>query len=265
MVAGAQGSEESRGDEMTMFSLEGRNAVVTGGSRGIGLHIAKALAAAGAQVLITGRNGDTVKQAVAQVGALAQGYAADVASEEEVAHLVAHAEAALGPVDILVNNAGVNPYYKRTEHTTLDEWQHIIDVNLTGVFLCTRGFGQKMLERASGSVINITSVAAHTGLARSGAYCAAKAGAEAFAKSLAKDWAAKGVRVNNVAPGYVHTDLTAGLSANDSLRAGVEGRTPMARLAEASEIAGAVVYLASDAASYVTGATIAVDGGWTAT
>lgn len=250
---------------MTAIDLSGKNVVVTGGSRGIGLEIARALLRAGANVLITGRSEDSVGKGLAELGGTAAGFAADVAREDDVARLVAQAEAVLGPVDALVNNAGVNPYYKRTEHTGLQEWQHIIDVNLTGVFLCTRGFGEKMLARGEGSIINITSVAAHTGLARSGAYCAAKAGVEAFSKSLAKDWAARGVRVNNVAPGYVKTDLTAGLSANDALRGMVEQRTPMGRLAEPSEMTGVVVFLASDAASYVAGATIAVDGGWTAT
>ncbi len=247
------------------MDLLGKSAVVTGGSRGIGLAIARALMDAGARVLITGRNRKTLDDAVAQLGDGATGFAADVSSEVEVQALADHATGLFGNVDILVNNAGINPWYKRTENTELSEWQQIIDVNLTGVFLCTRIFGGRMLERGQGAIVNITSVAAHTGLPRAAAYCAAKAGVEAMARSLAKDWAARGVRVNNVAPGYVATDLTAGLAANDKLRSSVEDRTPIGRFAAAEEMAGAVVYLASDAASYVTGATIAVDGGWTAT
>ncbi|KIC45973.1 hypothetical protein RA28_10035 [Ruegeria sp. ANG-S4] len=250
---------------MTVFDLSGRVSVVTGGGRGIGLEISRSLAAAGARVMITGRQAKTLDAAKADIEGDVFGFPADVSSEEDVRQLVEHTEATVGPVEILVNNAGVNPYYKRTEHTTLDEWRHIIDVNLNGVFLCTREFGSKMLERQKGSIVNVTSVAAHTGLSRTGAYCAAKAGVEGLAKSLAQDWASKNVRVNNVAPGYVKTDLTAGLSANDALRTKIETRTPMGRLGDSDEISGAVVYLASDAAKYVTGATIAVDGGWIAT
>ena len=245
--------------------LQGKTAVVTGGSRGIGLAIARAMLDAGAKVMITGRSQDSIDTALAGLGTGSFGHASDVSKEADVAQLCAHATDVLGGVDILVNNAGINPYYKRTEHTELTEWQHIIDVNLTGVFLCTRAFGQQMLERGKGSIINITSVAAHSGLTRGAAYCAAKAGVEAMSKSLTLDWSARGVRVNNVAPGYVKTDLTAGLAANDTLRRTIETRTPMARLADPSEMAGAVVYLASDAASYVSGTTIAVDGGWIAT
>lgn len=247
------------------MNLQGKTAVVTGGSRGIGLATAKALLAAGAKVLITGRKQETLDQAVTELGNGASGFASDASKEAEVQALADHAQSLFGAVDILVNNAGINPYFKRTEHTELAEWQHIIDVNLTGVFLCTRAFGQAMLERKGGSIINITSVAAHTGLTRGAAYCAAKAGVEAMAKSLTKDWAARGVRINNVAPGYVKTDLTAGLAANDALRQTIEARTPMGRLADPAEMTGAVVFLASDAASYMSGATLAVDGGWIAT
>jgi gluconate 5-dehydrogenase len=246
-------------------ALDGKTAVVTGGSRGIGLAIARAMTRAGAKVLIASRSPDSVGHAVSELGGETCGFAADVSQEADVAALAKSALAQLGRVDILVNNAGINPYFKRTEHTPLSEWQHIIDVNLTGVFLCTQAFGRAMLEQGSGSIVNITSVAAHTGLTRGAAYCAAKAGVEAMAKSLTKDWAVRGVRVNNIAPGYVKTDLTEGLAANDALRGGIEARTPMGRLAEPHEMAGAAVFLASDAASYISGATIAVDGGWIAT
>jgi len=245
--------------------LTGKTAVVTGGSRGIGLAIARAMVDAGAKVMIASRSAESVDRAVKDLGGATCGFAADVSKEADVTALAKAASEQLGRVDILVNNAGINPYYNRTEHTPLAEWQHIIDVNLTGVFLCTQAFGQTMLGQGKGSIVNVTSVAAHSGLTRGAAYCAAKAGVEAMAKSLTKDWAVRGVRVNNIAPGYVKTDLTEGLAANDTLRAIIETRTPMARLAEPHEMAGAVVFLASDAASYISGATIAVDGGWLAT
>jgi len=217
--------------------LNGKTAVVTGGSRGIGWAIARALLDAGAKVIITGRNQETLGKAAAELGVCASAFASDASNEADVQALTDHAESLFGGVDILVNNAGINPYSKRAKHTELAEWQHIIDVNLTGVFLCTRG----------------------------AAYYAAKAGVEAMAKSLTLDWAARGVRVNNVAPGYVKTNLTAGIATNDTLRTAIEARTPMARLAEPREMAGAVVFLASDAASYMSGATLAVVGGWIAT
>lgn len=250
---------------MGPVTLKGKTAVITGGSRGIGLAIARGMLDAGARVMIASRSQDSVDAAVDKLGAGACGFAADVSKETDVAALAEAAIGELGAVDILVNNAGINPYYKRSEHTELAEWQHIIDVNLTGVFLCTRAIGQGMLERGKGAIVNITSVAAHQGLTRGAAYCAAKAGVEAMSKSLTQDWAVRGVRVNNVAPGYVKTDLTAGLAANDALRSEIEDRTPMARLATPEEMVGAVVFLASDAASYVSGATIAVDGGRIAT
>ena len=245
--------------------LQGKHGVITGGSRGIGLAIARAFLDAGAKVMIAGRNGEAVDKAVHELGAGAAGFTCDISNEDDVAALGARAATQFPQIDILVNNAGINPYFKRSEHTSTDEWRQIIEVNLTGVFLCTRLFGQMMLARGAGSIINITSVAAHKGLMRGAAYCAAKAGVEAMARSLTMDWAGQGVRINNVAPGYVKTDLTAGITANDALRGPIETRTPMGRLADPPEVAGAVVYLASDAASYVSGTTIAVDGGWIAT
>ncbi len=247
------------------IDLKNKTAVITGASRGIGLEIAQAFIEAGAKVIITGRNQNSINTALSKLGEMAYGYSADISKEDEVKNLVKYTESNFNQIDVLVNNAGINPYYKYTENTELSEWSNIIDVNLTGVFLCIREFGKKMLEQKSGSIINITSVAAHTGLSRSGAYCAAKAGVEALTKSLAKDWASQGVRVNNVAPGYVKTDLTAGLADNEKLRSMVENRTPMGRFADTTEMAGAVIFLGSDAASYVTGSTLAVDGGWIAT
>jgi len=245
--------------------LNGKNAVVTGGSSGIGLAIAHSLIEAGAKVMITGRNEERLNEAVAELGDSAFGLAMDVSKEADVEALLQTAQAQLGPIEVLVNNAGISPWFTRSEKVKHSEWQAIIDVNLTGVFLCTRIFGSEMLERGKGSIINITSVGAHAGLSRQVAYCAAKAGVEGMTRSLTKDWAARGVRINNVAPGYVRTKMTAGFVDNESMRADLLQSTPMDRLGEGAEIAGAVVYLASDAASYVCGATIAVDGGWVAT
>lgn len=246
------------------FDLTGRCAVVTGGGRGIGKAIATMLADQGAQVVITGRNGQPLQAAARDIGPKVSAVTADITKEDDVLSLAATVLEAHGGAQILVNNAGANPYYRRSEDTTAEQWADVIDVNLTGTFYCLREFGRQMLAAGGGSMINITSIAAHAGLSRSAAYCAAKAGVEAMTRSLAVDWAEGGVRVNNVAPGYVATDLTAGMLENDSLADGLTARTPLGRVASAEEMAGAVAFLASDAASYMTGQTITVDGGWCA-
>lgn len=246
------------------FDLTGKTAVVTGGGRGIGLGIARQLAASGARVLIAGRSAKTLEEAASEIGSGTEHHPVDVSDEQSVLALRDAAMRKLGFVDVLVNNAGINPYFKRTEATSLEEWSHLIGVNLTGTFLCIRHFVPGMLERGRGSIINITSIAEASGLRRSAAYCAAKGGVAAMTRSMAHDWARSGVRVNCVAPGYVSTDLTEGLEGNEGLAGGVYARTPLGRFAMPHEMSGAVVFLASDASSYVTGGTVYVDGGWTA-
>lgn len=244
--------------------LRGQTVVVTGGSRGLGHAIAKAFALAGATVAITGRSSDAVQKAAASLGDNVHGFACDVADEASHRAFAQQVIDSHGPVDVLVNNAGINPWYRRAEDTSLDEWRSIIDVNLTGVFLGCQLFGRHMLERASGSIINISSVAAKTGLTRTAAYCAAKGGLEALTRSLAVEWATRGVRVNAVGPGYFETDLTAGLRDNKGIAGPVLGRTPMGRYGKPDELAGACLFLASPQASYITGQSLMVDGGWTA-
>lgn len=246
--------------------LSGRVAVVTGGGRGIGLGIARGLAAHGALVVVCGRDPATLEAAVAAIdaeGGRAEARTADMADEEQVKALAATVLARHGRVDALVNNAGVNPYFKPSEHTPLAEWSHLIAVNLTGVFLGCREFGRAMLEAGRGSIVNVTSVAARVGLARGAAYCAAKGGVEAMTRSLALDWAPKGVRVNCLAPGYVETDLTAGMRANEGLSAALMAKTPLGRFGTAGDMAGAALFLASDASLWMTGQSLVVDGGWT--
>ena len=250
----------------SMFDLAGRVCVVTGGGRGIGKSIATALALNGGKVVITGRTEDTLKQATADIrakGGDADYVVADMREEEAVVRLAANVAERFGPVHVLVNNAGVNAIYKGAEKTTLDEWNTIIGTNLTGVFLACREFGRQMLEAGRGSIINISSIGGRTGLGKTAAYCASKGGVELLSKSMALDWAQKGVRVNCVAPAYVETDLTSGLAEHPVLGPRIVGRTPMGRLGNTDEVSGAVVFLASDAASYITGESIAVDGGWT--
>ncbi len=245
------------------FDFAGQVVVVTGGGRGLGRAIAEGFARAGAKVAIAGR-GAGIEQAAAEMGPAVRGYVCDVANEEAYTEFARKVADELGPADVLVNNAGVNPWYKRPENTPLAQWQEIIGVNLTGVFLGCKLFGTQMLARGSGSIINISSVAARSGLPRTAAYCAAKGGLEALTRSLAVDWAEKGVRVNSVGPGYFETDLTSGLRGNDNLSSMVLAHTPMRRFGRPEELVGICLYLASSAASYVTGQSMMVDGGWTA-
>jgi NAD(P)-dependent dehydrogenase (short-subunit alcohol dehydrogenase family) len=246
-----------------LFSLEGKVAVVTGGGRGLGRAMAHALAAHGARVVIAGRNAETLEQAAAAMsaeGLRVEGEVCDVSDEAAVERLASR----VGRPDILINNAGVNPFYRSAEKVTTDEWRQVLDVNLTGVFLACRAFGRLMLEQGGGAIVNVTSIAGHVGLERSAAYCAAKGGVELLSKSLALDWAKRGVRVNCLAPGYIETDLTAGLRDNPTLAERITSKTPMGRFGAPDDLAGAVVFLASDASRYVTGQTLLVDGGWTA-
>jgi NAD(P)-dependent dehydrogenase (short-subunit alcohol dehydrogenase family) len=245
------------------FDLTGKVAVVTGAGRGIGRAIAEALAAAGASVVLAGRTRATLEAAAVGIG-YSLVHVADVAREADVVALRDTALARFGRIDVLVNNAGVNPIWRGIEKVSLADWQAIVDVNLTGVFLCCKHLGGAMAERGAGAIINVSSIAGHVGLARSVPYCATKGGVEMLSKALALDWAQRGVRVNCLAPGYVDTDLTAGLLHHPTLSKPFLDHTPMGRFGAPRDIAGAAVFLASDAAAYMTGQSLVVDGGWTA-
>lgn len=245
----------------------GELAVITGGGRGLGRALAEAFAAAGATIAIIGRNPDALADtvsAIAAAGGKAFAFAADVGEPEQMIDVAERIRRELGTPDILINNAGINPWYRRAEKTPLSEFQQVMDVNLVAAFHCCLLFGRMMLEQDKGSIISISSVAGHVGLARSVAYNASKGGLEMMSKSLAIDWADRGVRVNTVAPGYFESDLTAGLQANEGLHQKIVERTPMQRFARQDEIVGACLFLASPAASYMTGQSIRVDGGYTA-
>lgn len=246
------------------FDLSGKVAVVTGGGRGLGRAIARGLGQAGARVVLAGRTAATLEAVAAELGPDSLVHVGDVAVEADVVALRDAALGRFGRVDVLVNNAGVNPIYKGVETTSLDEWQHILGVNLTGAFLCCKYLGGAMAKAGSGSVITVSSVAGHAGLRRSVPYCATKGGVELMTKALALDWANKGVRVNCIAPGYFETDLTAGMIANETLSARLLGQTPMGRFGRDDDLVGAAVFLASDASAYVTGQSLVVDGGYLA-
>lgn len=243
--------------------LRDRVAVVTGSTRGIGRAIAERFAREGARVVVNSRSATEAEQAAGAIGRGALGLAGDVATEEGCRALIEGALAAAGRLDVLVNNAGTSIVH-RAEELPLADWRHVLDLNLTGAFICAQLAGREMLRRGSGCVVNIGSVAAFTSTPGRVAYCASKAGMMMMTKVMAAEWAPT-VRVNAVLPGFVETDLVSSLEAEGSLDlSAIRRRTPFGRLGRTEEIAAAAVFLASEEASYVTGGLLAVDGGWLA-
>lgn len=243
-----------------LFSLEGKTAVVTGGSRGIGYAIAKAFVGAGARVIITARGEEALKTAAAALGPNALGKQCDNADVAAIGRLMEEAWQ-LGPVDILVNNAGISPYYKRAEQVSVEEWDEVVDVNLRGLYFSCVELARRLFACGRGaSIINISSVGGIAPLERLGVYSATKAAIHQLTRALALEWAGRGVRVNAVAPGWVETDFTNDLFASrhgERLLAEI----PMGRLATPHDVVGAALYLASDASAYATGSIVVVDGG----
>ena len=241
------------------MELQGQVALVTGGSRGIGLAIAEELASAGAKVAVVARDGARAEAAAAGLpGEGHRGYGCDVASSEAVNELVKRVEAELGSLDVLVNNAGV------TRDNLLmrlkdEDWDAVMDTNLRGAFHLVRAASRGMMKRRHGRVINITSVVGIMGNAGQANYAASKAGLIGFTKSVARELAGRGVLVNAVAPGYIETDMTAELpqAARDALM----GQIALGRLGTPKDIAPAVRFLAGPGASYITGQVLVVDGG----
>ena len=263
LVAGA--AHRAAGPELVSeFDLSGRVCVVTGGGRGIGRAIAEGLARHGATLVLSGRTEATLTEAATAIGERAGVHVADVAREADVLALRDAVLARHGRLDVLVNNAGINPIFRGIDRISLADWQSIIDINLTGTFLCCKHLGEAMVAQGRGSIINISSVAGHVGLLRSVPYCASKGGVEMMTRALALDWAKRGVRVNTLAPGWVDTDLTHGLLEHDVHGRRLLDHTPMGRFATAGDMVGAAVFLASDASAYMTGQSLLIDGGWTA-
>ncbi len=251
------------------LDLRGKVALVTGGSYGLGVLWAEALADAGADIALTARSADLLEAnaaALRERGVKATAHAGDVTVIDDVRRVVADAIAAHGHIDILVNNAGVSdPTGKASENVDIDEFRHHIDVDLVGVFAFAQTVGRHMLERGQGSIINISSM---LGMGASEytnpAYHASKAGVINLTKQLAVEWADRGVRVNAIAPGYFMSEMIRQALELTGMKDWIEGRTPMRRLGHSDELRGPVVFLASDASSYITGATLAVDGGTSA-
>ncbi len=246
------------------FSLSETVALVTGASRGIGEAIAVALGRAGADVVPVARSTDALEDTADRIrsaGGEAVPVPADVTDDDEVAAAFDTAEAELGPVDRLVNNAGINPYFGNTGDLDVETWEEIFAVNATGTFRCTRAFGRRVRDRdGTGAVVNVGSVGSLRGLPYQAPYTASKHAVAGLTRSLAVEWAPE-IRVNALAPGYVKTDLTAGVRENESIRADLLEDIPQDRFADPDEIAGPARYLLSDAAAYVTGEVHVADGG----
>ena len=249
-----------------MFDLSGKVAIVTGGNGGIGLGIAKGLAESGASIVVAARNETKTNDAVGLLrksGAEALGLAADVADEASVSAAVATTIDRFGSIDILVNNAGIS-VRKPPQDYTVEEWDRVVGVNLTGSFLCSREVYPHMAREGGGKIINIGSMTSIFGSDWVAPYSASKGGVVQLTKSLAVAWAKDNIQVNAILPGWIRTDLTSPIKTQYPERyAFITSRIPHGRWAEPEELAGTAIFLASAASDYVTGVSLPVDGGYT--
>ena len=243
------------------FDLKGQAALITGGGTGLGLGMARCLVKAGAKVVLVGRREPELKKACEALGADAQALPADITRVAEAPALIDKAESMGGPLSVLINNAGVHLKKYATE-TADTEFASVLETHVFGAFALTREVGKRMLERRSGSVIFIASMASLMGVPQIVAYSAAKSAYIGMVRALATEWGPGGVRVNAIAPGWIASDmLDKALSGDPARRTTILGRTPMGKFGEPDDIGWAAVYLASPAARFVTGVVLPVDGG----
>lgn len=241
-----------------MFDLSGKTALITGATGGIGGEIAKALHAQGAVVAISGRNQEKLDALAAELGSNTHAIIADLSNSDGIAQLIKDAEDAMGQIDILVNNAGLTRD-NLSMRMKDEEWDEVIDVNLTAPFKLAKACQRGMMKRRNGRIINISSVVGTTGNPGQCNYVASKAGLMGWTKAMGMEVASRGITVNCVAPGFIATAMTEALT--DDQKAKINATIPMSRMGAPHEIASAVVYLASDEAAYMTGATLHVNGG----
>jgi 3-oxoacyl-[acyl-carrier protein] reductase len=243
---------------MVEIDLTGKVALVTGGTRGIGRAIAKQLHAAGAKVAITGRDAERAKAAAVELGPDTAGFGCEMTDGAQVEAAVAGTEATLGPVDILVNNAGLTRDQIVLRMSEAD-WDTVLDANLKGAFVAIRSVLKGMMKRKGGRIVNVSSIVGITGNKGQANYAASKAGLIALTKSVAREYASRNILVNCVAPGFIETDMTDALPVE--ARTSLLQQIALARLGRPEDIAGAVLFLVSDLAGYVTGQVVVVDGG----
>lgn len=247
---------------LEIFSLQGQVALFTGGGRGLGKAMVEGLAKAGADVAVVGRHAQAdVIEAIEATGRRGKFYEFDLANLDGIPDLVARVKADFGRIDILVNNAGVQSRHPAAEFPRKD-WNFVIDVNMNAVFILCQEAGKVMLAQGRGKIVNVTSLLAFQGGLTIPAYAASKGAVAQFSKTLANEWASKGININCIAPGYMDTEMNTALKADATRSRQIMERIPAGRWGKPEDMVGAVVYLASPASDYVNGATIVIDGGW---
>lgn len=249
-----------------LFSVEGQVVLVSGGSRGIGRALAAGFAARGAQVIITGRKAETLKQTAVEISTGAQPVrpmVCDVSEPDSIAALVDSVVAESGHIDTLLNVAGVNNR-KKVESFTPEEFDFILDINLRGLFLLSQAVGRRMIARRSGAIINIDSLNTYAPLKGVLPYAISKAGVSMMTRGMAAEWGEHGVRVNALAPGFILTDLTRKLWSDETMQKWGMANTPLKRLGEVDDLVGTAIFLASKASAFMTGQVLYVDGGFSA-
>lgn len=247
------------------LTLSGKVALVTGGSRGIGRAVAVGLAQAGANIIVASRKPEDLEKVVEEVGLLGRKAVAiptNIGKMDEVNNLVNKARDAFGKIDLLVNNAATNPNMEQLLDATERTWDAVMNLNLKGLFFLAQGVARIMKEQGGGNIVNVASIAALSP-SMLPIYGISKAGVIMATKAMAKEWAKYNIRVNAIAPGLTRTQFSAPLINNPQILKSLMSKTPIARVAEPEEMVGTIIYLASDAASYVTGQVIAIDGGVT--
>jgi len=250
-----------------MGKLDGKVAIVTGGSRGIGRSIAEGFALAGAKVVVTSRKLEACEQVAAEIratGGVASAHACHIGDPAAIGATLSAIDGLHGRIDILVNNAATNPYYGPAIDMDPAAWQKTLDVNIGGYFWTSVGAARRMLHQGRGAIVNVASVNAFRPMDGQTCYSLTKAAIVNMTQGLAREWAKHGIRVNALVPGIVETRFAAAIHEDPQRRATLERLVPMGRIAQPEEMAGAVVYLVSDAASYTTGSCLTADGGWLA-
>ncbi|MGI6739533.1 MAG: SDR family oxidoreductase [Christensenellales bacterium] len=250
----------------SLFSVAGKIVFVTGSGRGIGLAIAKGYIAAGAKVVLNNTRSDVLEELVAHLrsqGGDVYGYSFDVSNEQEVLRYIDKIEQEVGPIDVLFNNAGIQ---RRAplDQMTLNEWQDVLNVNLTSAFLVGQAVAKKMIPRGTGKIINVLSLNAELARTNIANYAASKGGLKMLTKAMATEWGPHGITANGLGPGYISTDMTRVLEQDPAFDSWVKSEVPLARWGKPEDLVGTAIFLGSPASDYINGFTVYVDGGWQA-